>query len=185
MKNLLAVVVILLSALVACAPVEEPVMEDIVEEPSEVEVEETEPVEAPEPETEEVEAEEVEAEEPMNETEEMVPDVPMNESELSMNKSEEPMNVSELAVSDSKTVYVSIENMSFSNETITIKSGDTIVWTQNDATPHTVSRSGGPEMFDSGLLRQGQNFSYTFTRAGDYLYKCSIHPIMRGKIIVE
>ena len=181
MKNLLAVVVILLSALVACAPVEEPVMEEIVEEPSEVEVEETEPVETPE----ENETEEVEAEELMNETEEMVPDVPMNESELSVNKSEEPMNVSELAVSDSKTVYVSIENMSFSNETITIKSGDTIVWTQNDATPHTVSRSGGPEMFDSGLLRQGQNFSYTFTRAGDYLYKCSIHPIMRGKIIVE
>ena len=180
MKKLLAVVVFLSLALVACVPVEEPVMEEIVEEPSEVEVEETESVETPE----ENETEEVEVEEPemvnasMNETEEMVPDVPMNESE-------EPMNVSELAVSDSKTVYVSIENMSFSNETITIKSGDTIVWTQNDATPHTVSRSGGPEMFDSGLLRQGQNFSYTFTRAGDYLYKCSIHPIMRGKIIVE
>ncbi len=86
-----------------------------------------------------------------------------------------------------RTIEISIEKMAFSNETITIKKGDTIVWTNNDVNAHTVTVTQGPapDKFDSNLLRQGQTFSHTFDIPSTYLYKCSLHPVMRGKIIVE
>lgn len=86
-----------------------------------------------------------------------------------------------------RTIEVSIDKMAFSNETITIKKGDTIVWTNNDVNAHTVTVTQGPapDKFDSNLLRQGQTFSHTFDIPTTYYYKCSLHPVMRGKIIVE
>ena len=93
----------------------------------------------------------------------------------------------EAVMAPGNTIEISIDNMAFSQETITIKKGDTIVWTQNDATPHTVTVTQGPapDKFDSNILRQGQTFSHTFNIPGTYYYKCSLHPIMRGKIVVE
>ncbi len=90
-------------------------------------------------------------------------------------------------VPEGNTIEVSIEKMAFSQETVTIKKGDTVVWTQNDATPHTVTVTQGPasDRFDSNVLRQGQTFSHTFDIPGTYYYKCSLHPKMRGKIVVE
>ena len=84
-----------------------------------------------------------------------------------------------------RIIEVIIDNMKFSPEIITIKVGDTIVWKQNDEVSHTVSVSFAPAQFDSGVMRQGETFKYTFKEPGTYLYKCSLHPIMRGKIIVE
>jgi len=39
--------------------------------------------------------------------------------------------------------------------------------------------------FKSPLLSQGQTFAQKFTTAGTYDYNCSIHPSMKGKIIVK
>ena len=80
---------------------------------------------------------------------------------------------------------VTIRGFSFNPGTITIKTGETVVWTNNDGAPHTVTATSGPEMFDSGTLSKGQTFSQTFTTPGTYEYKCSIHPSMQGTIIVE
>ena len=76
---------------------------------------------------------------------------------------------------------VEIKDFSFNPETITIPTGTTVVWTNKDSAPHTVTGDG----FDSGSLSQGQTFTYTFSQAGTFEYRCTIHPSMpRGKVIV-
>jgi plastocyanin len=76
---------------------------------------------------------------------------------------------------------VSIANMAFSPDQVTIKVGDTVTWTNNDSVPHTVTGSD----FDSGQLAPGATFTHTFAAAGTFDYKCTIHPTMLAKVTVE
>ncbi|MCV0400528.1 MAG: PEFG-CTERM sorting domain-containing protein [Nitrosopumilus sp.] len=65
---------------------------------------------------------------------------------------------------------------------------DTIVWKNADTAAHTVTSgtpSDGPDdLFDSGLLGPGKQFSYKFTEIGHYPYYCLLHPWMDGTIVV-
>ena len=75
---------------------------------------------------------------------------------------------------------VTIENFAFSPAEITIKVGDTVTWTEQDAVHHTTTGS----IFDSGDLGQEQTYSKTFDQAGIYDYSCNYHSNMKGKVIV-
>ncbi len=78
---------------------------------------------------------------------------------------------------------VKIDNFSFSLATLTIAVGTTVTWTNNDDIPHTVV--GTDKAFKSKVLDTGEKFSFTFTKAGEYPYFCSIHPKMTGKVVVQ
>jgi len=82
-------------------------------------------------------------------------------------------------------VNVIIKDFSFQPAELKVKVGDTVVWTQHDSVKHNVEIISGPESFKSELLEVNQTFSYTFTKPGEYSYKCTPHPKMRGKVIVE
>lgn len=73
-------------------------------------------------------------------------------------------------------------------DSMTIKSGTTVIWTNEDSAAHTVtsgSPSNGPDgSFDSGLFMSGNTFEYQFNSEGDYPYFCQVHPWMTGQIIV-
>ena len=83
-----------------------------------------------------------------------------------------------------------VENKRFYNPaTVTIDVGTTISWMNIDKDPHTVT-DGTPnskwgQLFDSGLLRQGKEYRYTFNEYGTYPYLCALHPWMSGKVVVE
>jgi len=85
-----------------------------------------------------------------------------------------------------KTGTINIVNMLFTSSQITIAKGGTVTWTNNDSTTHTVvddlSNSGGP---NSGDIAPGQSYSFTFEKTGSFQYHCSIHPSMRGTIVVK
>ncbi len=87
---------------------------------------------------------------------------------------------------NSTQVAIAIQNFSFNPQTITIKTGTTVTWTDKDTTPHTVtSDSGAPASFNSGpLAAPGGTFKFTFTQAGTYTYHCMIHPSMTATIVV-
>src|SRR3989344_5298787 len=81
------------------------------------------------------------------------------------------------------TYNINIKNFAFDRASLKIKSGDTIVWTNSDTAPHTVSgNNGGP---NSNTLNANQIYSFTFTNAGTFNYQCNFHPSMKGAIIVE
>ena len=79
---------------------------------------------------------------------------------------------------------VSIDNFSFSPKELTVAVGTTVTWTNHDDVPHVVA-SADDQFQKSGGLDTDESFSHTFTVAGNYLYFCSIHPHMTGKIIVK
>ena len=77
---------------------------------------------------------------------------------------------------------VTIQNFAYSPASIQIAKGATVTWTNADTAPHTITFRNG--MRDSGMLRQGQSFSYTFTTPGTYTYYCTVHPYMVATVTV-
>jgi amicyanin len=77
---------------------------------------------------------------------------------------------------------VNIDNFAFAPATLTVKAGTTVTWTNKDEDPHTVVDNGGA--FRSQALGSGGTYSFTFPTAGTFDYVCSIHPFMRGTVVV-
>jgi hypothetical protein len=77
---------------------------------------------------------------------------------------------------------VSISGFRFLPQTITIRAGETITWTNQDSAPHTVTANDGA--YDSGNLSLNMNYTHTFTQAGVFSYFCNIHPSMTGVVNV-
>lgn len=66
---------------------------------------------------------------------------------------------------------------------ITIAVGGTVTWMNNDNTAHTATATAGA--FDSGTIAPGASFSRTFTAAGSFPYRCTLHPGMVGTVTVQ
>jgi plastocyanin len=77
---------------------------------------------------------------------------------------------------------VAIANFSFSPATLSVRSGTTVTWTNNDSTTHTVTLDDGSAA--SPDLASGSTFQHTFTTAGTFTYHCRIHPTMTATIVV-
>ena len=75
---------------------------------------------------------------------------------------------------------VAISGMQFSPATLTIKAGESVTWQHKDRMPHTVVGEG----FGSATMSGGNTFTHTFNAPGEYAYQCSLHPGMKGKIVV-
>ena len=78
---------------------------------------------------------------------------------------------------------VVIANLAFDPPAITIPTGTTVAWTNDDAPPHTVTSTDGA--FDSGILDPGGSFSFTFNEPGTFDYICQLHPQMQGTVTAE
>lgn len=66
----------------------------------------------------------------------------------------------------------------------------TIIWWENPtATHHTIThdgcRNGGHCAFDSGAIAPKGKFSLYSLAPGSYPYHCTLHPIMRGVVVVQ
>jgi plastocyanin len=83
------------------------------------------------------------------------------------------------------TSEVKIDNFSFGPGTITVAVGTTITWTNRDDIPHSVVSTDDPKAFKSKVLDTDEKFSFTFSKAGNYPYFCSIHPKMTGLVVVK
>lgn len=82
------------------------------------------------------------------------------------------------------THSVSISNFAFNPLSLTVSVGDTVVWTNDDSASHTITSDSGSELASSSFSK-GQTYSHTFTKSGTFDYHCSIHTMMKAKIIVQ
>lgn len=85
--------------------------------------------------------------------------------------------------SSSQPAEVKIDNFSFSPEALTVRVDAVVTWTNMDDVPHVIASNDG--VFKSKGLDTDDKYSYRFTKPGTYLYYCSIHPKMIGKIVVQ
>lgn len=78
-----------------------------------------------------------------------------------------------------------IKNCTFVPGTLRIQGGTLVTSGNDDVIEHTIlaDEQGGPA---SPRLKGGSGFSINFPRSpGKWSFHCSIHPTMRGKIVVE
>jgi plastocyanin len=78
---------------------------------------------------------------------------------------------------------VRIDNFAFTPKSLTVPVGSTVVWTNHDDVPHTVTSAD--KVFSSQALDTDEQFSFTFTAPGTYPYHCAIHPIMTAEVVVR
>ena len=78
---------------------------------------------------------------------------------------------------------VKIDNFTFAPALLTVKTGTTVRWLNEDDIPHTVASS--TRAFKSKALDTDDSFSFTFGAPGTYEYFCSLHPHMKATIVVE
>jgi len=73
----------------------------------------------------------------------------------------------------------------FTPRALNVMPGSMVSWTNEDATPHTVTAEGtGAPLFDSGPISPGDTFDNIFDMPGEFGYHCSIHPWMTGRVMV-
>jgi plastocyanin len=87
---------------------------------------------------------------------------------------------------------VSIHDLRFDPPQVTVAKGTTVTWVNDDQAAHTittddfgvtgVSQAG---QFSSPPLSPGDSFKHTFDTVGTFGYSCTIHPYIKGKVIVR
>ena len=87
------------------------------------------------------------------------------------------------AVPAAQTASATIDNFTFNPARLTVQTGTTVTWKNQDDIPHTVASS--TRLFKSKALDTDDSFSFTFSEPGTYEYFCSLHPHMAGSIVVE
>lgn len=81
------------------------------------------------------------------------------------------------------TATIQIDNFKFTPPDLTVNAGTTVIWKNADDSPHRIADVGGG--YASAALDTDDSYSHTFAAPGVYNYICSLHPYMKGKIVVK
>jgi plastocyanin len=82
-------------------------------------------------------------------------------------------------------VRIAYRNITIRPNTLRVRVGSTLVWTNEDPIEHNVTSVKGPQRFASRNFGQGGSFEVRVSRPGVIDYECTIHPVtMNGAIEV-
>ena len=79
---------------------------------------------------------------------------------------------------------ISIDNFTFRPQTLTLKTGTTVTWTNRDDIPHGIGTENNA-FTKSRALDTDDTYSCTFATPGTYQCFCYIHPFMVGTVVVQ
>ena len=77
---------------------------------------------------------------------------------------------------------VTVKDLQYAPQSVSVGAGGVVTWTNADTRDYTVTAEDGS--FDSGPLRPGRSFRHTFPAAGEVPYGSTIHPRMKGMVVV-
>lgn len=83
----------------------------------------------------------------------------------------------------SRSHTVEIRGFAYLPATLEVAVGDTVVWINRDAVPHTATRGG--RGWESGGLNAEQAWRLVAGRQGSQPYYCAYHPNMRGILVMR
>ena len=84
---------------------------------------------------------------------------------------------------ESAGIRVDLKDFAFAPDRVAVPVGGMVSWRNGDNTTHTITADDGS--FDSGNKSSGQSFEHTFSKAGEFTYKCTIHTSMKGTVSVS
>lgn len=82
----------------------------------------------------------------------------------------------------SRTSTVTIPAFKFQPATVTVSRGSKVRFSNTSGTTHTATRKGS---FNTGRIKSGNSATVQFNGKGSFAYHCSIHPFMKGKVVVD
>ena len=115
--------------------------------------------------------------------------VPQSTETSLSTQSAAPVASDEASMNAGETM-VSITQSGYSPKDITIKIGDSVVWTNNDSATHTISSDPHPThtlypFLNVGPLKPGEKKSVQFTTAGTFTYHDHLNPSLTGTVTVQ
>ncbi len=75
-----------------------------------------------------------------------------------------------------------VQQWGFGPKSVHVESGSWVVWSNEGKDTHSATATDGS--FDSGPLQPSEGFSWYFDHVGTYDYVCSLHPWMKGRVVV-
>jgi plastocyanin len=79
---------------------------------------------------------------------------------------------------------ITIKDLKYEPETLTVHPGDTVVWQNHDIVVHTVTARN--KSFDSPRIKPGASWSMTVRSSrGTQDYTCVPHPNMKGRLVIQ
>ncbi len=82
-------------------------------------------------------------------------------------------------------VQIAYRNIAIAPDTVRVKLGSTIRWTNYDSTQANVTSEGGPLKFASKNFGEGGTFEIKASKVGVIRYECTLYPVtMNGTIEV-
>ena len=82
-----------------------------------------------------------------------------------------------------KSHAVTIEGLQFLPATLEVNAGDTVVWKNKDPFPHNVTAQD--KAFHSPDFGSGRSWTFKARKKGEYPYVCTLHPNMKGTLVVK
>ncbi len=85
----------------------------------------------------------------------------------------------------SGVVQIAYRNIAIDPDTVRVKVGSTVRWTNYDPVEHNVTSKSGPDSFAAKDFSEGHTVEFKMTKPGIVHYLCTIHPAtMNGTIEV-
>jgi plastocyanin len=81
------------------------------------------------------------------------------------------------------TDKIDISDFKFDPETVSVKTGTKVTWTNSDDAAHTATADDSS--FDTGDLDKGDSASVTFDKPGTFTYYCRFHAFMKATVEVQ
>ncbi len=76
---------------------------------------------------------------------------------------------------------VAIDDMAYSPRTVEVAAGETVAWSWKDDSTHDVAFDDGP----ASPKQKSGTWQRTFDQPGAYPYICTLHPAMKGTVVVR
>lgn len=81
-----------------------------------------------------------------------------------------------------KVYTVAIKQMQFQPAVLKVQKGDTIIFTNEDIVAHNVTEESN-KRWSSSPLSTGKSWRLVAEQSANYY--CTIHPVMKGKLLVQ
>ena len=78
---------------------------------------------------------------------------------------------------------VTIDKFRFEPESLNVKVGDMVTWTNKESAAHSVV-ADDKSFTSQDRMKQGDSFSHAFTAPGTFSYFCGIHDYMKATVTV-
>ena len=88
-----------------------------------------------------------------------------------------------LAANGAVSIKEANDRYSFGPGTVYVNVGESATWTNASDAPHTVTSDTGSELASENLA-EDDTYDHTFNATGTFAYHCTIHPYMRGSVVV-